>query len=236
MLVSISPSGSFFLIDGLPCIVVAIIFFCYRIIECIFRKTEVTYNNEIIEKCNGVVKEGKEAVVYHADKGAESGGFDVAVKVFKKITEFRNRGYYVEGDPRFGKTNYRNLSSKEQLEIWTEKEFRNLTRASRAGVPVPIPLFYKDNILFMRFLGDDGWPAPQLRELELNHGSRRWSTLFSQIMDAVKLYVLIYLLNSFTLSTGKNFDTHVSSFPLLNPTGCFKEDIWFMVICPNTIY
>ena len=39
-------------------------------------------NNEIIEKCNGVVKEGKEAVVYHADKGAECGGFDVAVKVF----------------------------------------------------------------------------------------------------------------------------------------------------------
>ena len=179
-------------------------------------------NNEIIEKCNGVVKEGKEAVVYHADKGAESGGFDVAVKVFKKITEFRNRGYYVEGDPRFGKTNYRNLSSKEQLEIWTEKEFRNLTRASRAGVPVPIPLFYKDNILFMRFLGDDGWPAPQLRELELNHGSRRWSTLFSQIMDAVKLYVLIYLLNSFTLSTGKNLDAHVSSFPLLNSNRLFQ--------------
>ncbi len=146
-------------------------------------------NNEIIEKCNGVVKEGKEAVVYHADKGTASGGFDVAIKVFKKISEFRNRGYYVEGDPRYhGNASFRNLSSKEQLELWTEKEFRNLTRASRAGVPVPIPLFYKENVLFMRFLGDDGWPAPQLRVLQLNHGSRRWGILFSQIMEAVKLY------------------------------------------------
>jgi RIO1 family len=143
-------------------------------------------NSEIIEKCNGVVKEGKEAMVYHADKGAESGGFDVAVKVFKKIQEFRNRGFYVDGDPRYERTHFRNLSSVDQLELWAEKEFRNLTRASRAGVPVPIPLFHKDNIVFMRFLGEDGWPAPQLRELNLNHGSQRWYTLFSQVMEAVK--------------------------------------------------
>ena len=146
-------------------------------------------NSEIIEKCNGVVKEGKEAIVYHADKGAESGGFDVAIKVFKKIQEFRNRGYYVDGDPRYGNNSFRNLNSNDQLELWAEKEFRNLTRASRAGVPVPIPLHHKENIVFMRFLGEDGWPAPQLRELNLQHGSQRWYTLFSQVMEAIKQYV-----------------------------------------------
>jgi hypothetical protein len=34
-------------------------------------------NHGLIDKCNGVVKEGKEAVVYHAEKGTESEGFDV---------------------------------------------------------------------------------------------------------------------------------------------------------------
>jgi serine/threonine-protein kinase RIO1 len=143
-------------------------------------------NNKVIEKCNGVVKEGKEAIVYHADKGEESGGFDVAIKVFKRIQEFRGRGEYVDGDPRYGRSTFRNASNREQLELWAEKEFRNLVRASRAGVPVPAPLLHRQNIVFMRFLGSDGWPAPQLRELELRRGSKRWVTLYAQVIDAVK--------------------------------------------------
>jgi RIO1 family len=145
-------------------------------------------NKNLIEKCNGVVKEGKEAVIYHADKGSESGGFDVAVKVFKKIHEFRTRGDYVDGDPRYGRAAFRNLSNREQLKLWAEKEFRNLVRANRAGVPVPIPLDHDENIVFMRFLGSDGWPSPQLRELELRPGSKRWNTLYTQVIEATKRY------------------------------------------------
>ena len=143
-------------------------------------------NNEIIERCNGVVKEGKEAVIYHADRGVDSEGFDVAIKVFKRIQEFRGRGEYVDGDPRYGKTKFRNITSREQLEVWAEKEFRNLMRANKAGVPVPSPLFYKENVLFMRFLGSDGRPAPQLRELDLRDGSKRWTTLYLQVLESIK--------------------------------------------------
>ena len=57
-------------------------------------------NNGLIEAFHGCVKEGKEALVFHADQGSNSEGFDVAVKVFKRISEFRNRGQYVGGDPR----------------------------------------------------------------------------------------------------------------------------------------
>lgn len=142
-------------------------------------------NNHLIEKCNGVVKEGKEAVIYHANKGSESGGFDVAVKVFKRIQEFRGRGDYVDGDPRYGKTAFRSLSSREQLKVWAEKEYRNLIRASRVGVPVPTPLSQQENIVFMRFLGTDGWPSPQLRDLELRRGSSRWNTLYSQVLNSI---------------------------------------------------
>jgi serine/threonine-protein kinase RIO1 len=147
-------------------------------------------NNGYIDRCNGVVKEGKEAVVYHADCGEESGGFDVAIKVFKRIQDFKGRGDYVDGDPRFAHENFRRISGREQLELWTEKEFRNLTRAIRAGVPAPTPLFHKDNILFMRFLGTDGWPAPQLREIDVRHGSKKWNALYLQVMDAIRRYVM----------------------------------------------
>ena len=142
-------------------------------------------NNGVIEKCNGVVNEGKEAVIFHADEGMESDGFDVAIKVFKRIQEFKNRGDYVEGDPRYSKSSFTNANRREQLELWAEKEFRNLMRAHNADVPVPAPLLIKENVVFMRFLGNE-WPAPQLKDLEIPRGSKRWSALYDQIIDAVR--------------------------------------------------
>ena len=143
-------------------------------------------NNRLIEKCNGVVSEGKEAVIYHADQGEEGGGFDVAIKVFKRIQEFKGRGSYVEGDPRYDDGKFKNANSREQLEMWAEKEYRNLLRANRSGVPVPTPLIQKENVVFMRFLGEDGWPVPQLKDLDIRKGSDKWTTLYSQIMVAVR--------------------------------------------------
>jgi len=103
-------------------------------------------NNGLIQHCNGVVKEGKEAIVYHADAGTESEGFDVAVKVFKRISEFRNRGSYIDNDPRYFGQKFSNADSREQVELWAEKEYRNLVRANRAGISVPTPLLQVSQI------------------------------------------------------------------------------------------
>jgi len=172
-------------------------------------------NAGIIEQCNGIVKQGKEAVVYHAvgatrsieriDESSESvcveenkateigetgisdnDGFDVAIKVFKRIKEFKGRGEYVDGDPRYAGRPFRSFTGREQLEVWTEKEYRNLVRAYRAEVPVPNPIHYKDNIIFMRFLGQDGWPAPQIREINVRKGSSKWTALYEQVMESVR--------------------------------------------------
>ncbi|KAL7432514.1 hypothetical protein ACHAXM_003157 [Skeletonema potamos] len=156
-------------------------------------------NLGLIERCNGVVKEGKEGLVYHAESGwkgkksrdnstqeMDSDGFDVAVKVFKRIAEFRNRRDYVDGDPRYVKQKFKTNDAREQVVLWTEKEYRNLLRAWRGGISVPAPLYQKENILFMRFLGDDGWPSPQLREIDLKKGSHRWTTLYCQTLVAVR--------------------------------------------------
>ena len=145
-------------------------------------------NGGLIERCNGAVKQGKEAVIYHAVKGSNggSGGYDVAVKVFKRNQEYRGRGDYVDGDPRFAGRPYYSASPREQVDIWCEKEYRNLVRASRALVPVPPALHYKENVIFMRFMGNNGWPAPQLREIDARKGHQLWDTLYTQVMEAVR--------------------------------------------------
>lgn len=136
----------------------------------------------ILGQLNGVVKFGREATIYHAEKGPESHGFDVAVKVYKRA----QGGGSDNQEGNFDLSQFQNISSKEQLEFWTMKEFRNLKRARRAGVPSPLPLHTKNNILFMQFMGATGRPAPQLGELDLRRGNKRWKTLYKQIVEALR--------------------------------------------------
>mmetsp|Transcript_923 Transcript_923/g.1287 ORF Transcript_923/g.1287 Transcript_923/m.1287 type:complete len:688 (-) Transcript_923:425-2488(-) len=152
--------------------------------EATMRCVQRAINCGVIEGMNGAVKEGKEAIVYHAD--GPSGKPDVAVKVFKRIQEFRKRGEYVDGDSRYFGQKFASLDKRGQLELWAEKEFRNLTRANYAGVPSPLPLAHRENTLFMQFLGNDCWPAPQLREVEIKHGSKKWLHLYFEVLVAVK--------------------------------------------------
>mmetsp|Transcript_7814 Transcript_7814/g.10926 ORF Transcript_7814/g.10926 Transcript_7814/m.10926 type:complete len:436 (-) Transcript_7814:103-1410(-) len=171
-------------------------------------------NMGLIDVCHGVVKEGKEAIVYHGESTSSSSPttsstssskeeltmwrntqeeelrkditLDVAIKVFKRISEFKTRGKYVDGDARYHGQKFNRENKRDQVELWAEKEYRNLLRANKAGVPVPTPLLQRENVLFMRFLGEDGWPSPQLREIDIKKGSKKWITLYGQIMIAVR--------------------------------------------------
>ncbi|KAL3928434.1 MAG: hypothetical protein SGBAC_012653 [Bacillariaceae sp.] len=171
-----------------------------------------TINQDWIDEFHGCIKEGKEAMVYHATSGStadkemgvgqvagadlegattkvgdfETGKYDVAVKVFKRIEQFRNRGQYVQGDPRYHTQAFSHSSGRAQLEIWAEKEYRNLIRAYRVGIPVPQPLLQRENVVFLRFLGQDGWPCPQLREVKMKRKSHKWMALYQQTMKAVQ--------------------------------------------------
>ncbi|GAB5036815.1 serine threonine-protein kinase rio3 [Nannochloropsis oceanica] len=101
--------------------------------------------------------------------GREGGreGCDCAIKVFKTtLNEFSNRSLYIDGDPRFGKMLFNKQSSRAKFQLWAEKEARNLLRMHKAGIPCPVPLQQKEHVLVMSFLGDDGWPSPQLREVK----------------------------------------------------------------------
>lgn len=43
----------------------------------------------------------------------------------------------------------------------------------QSGIPCPEPLEQKEHVLAMTFLGVDGWPSPQLREVKLS--SKGWA-------------------------------------------------------------
>eukprot|EP00611_Tribonema_gayanum_P027961 TRINITY_DN704_c0_g2_i5.p1 TRINITY_DN704_c0_g2~~TRINITY_DN704_c0_g2_i5.p1 ORF type:complete len:755 (-),score=153.86 TRINITY_DN704_c0_g2_i5:46-2310(-) len=113
----------------------------------------------------------------------------VAIKVFKTtLNEFANRQDYVEGDPRYRDVKFNKQGRAKMFRIWAEKEARNLTRACKAGLSVPAPLLQRQHVLVMDFLGDDGWPAPQLKEVELD--SERWWRAYVECLEAARLLLL----------------------------------------------
>ncbi|OTF74338.1 serine/threonine-protein kinase RIO3-like protein, partial [Euroglyphus maynei] len=149
-------------------------------------------NAGTLETMNGIIATGKESVVIHGigqniDKGIPLG--EVAVKVFKTtITEFRDRIQYIIGDPileQTGKLSKQN--PKLTIPLWAEKEMHNLNRLRKFGVACPEVVQLKKHILIMTFIGRDGRPAPQLKNLIFSE------ELFTRIwIEIEKLMIKLY--------------------------------------------
>ena len=119
----------------------------------------------VIAEVNGCISTGKEANVYHATR---PDGSDLAIKVYKtSILIFKDRDKYVTGEFRF-RNGYCKSNPRKMVRTWAEKEFRNLNRLYKAGIPCPEPLILKNHVLVMGFLGDDGWPAPRLKDADIS--------------------------------------------------------------------
>jgi serine/threonine-protein kinase RIO1 len=110
-----------------------------------------------------------------------------AVKIFRStLNEFKNRGEYVSGDYRFRKaTHGRSLTRqnpRKVVKIWAEKEWANLIRMWRAGLPCPQPLVLREHVLVMSWLGDtEGFPAPQMKEIKLS-STKAWAGAYTQVV------------------------------------------------------
>ncbi|ORC90077.1 RIO kinase 1 [Trypanosoma theileri] len=118
-------------------------------------------NSGQLREINGCVSTGKEANVYYAVAGD---GSDAAVKVFKtSILVFKDRDKYVAGEFRFQR--YCKSNPRKMVRTWAEKEARNLNRLQDGGVLAPAVKLLRQHVLVMEFLGEDGWPAPRLKEV-----------------------------------------------------------------------
>ena len=160
--------------------------------------------SKIISYVNGVVKSGKESVVFWAIGPNES---NIALKVYLVTTSnFKKRSEYLIGDPRFShvKKGTRNL-----VYLWAKKEFHNISQCHNLGIPVVKPLDVSKNILVMEFVGSNGKPEKTL--LESNVDENDYHQCIQIITDLFKKAKLVHAdfseYNIFKTSSGlKLFD------------------------------
>ncbi|HEC40094.1 hypothetical protein LCGC14_0438720 [marine sediment metagenome] len=133
----------------------------------------------IITKIEGTISAGKEANVYLA---YDSNGSEVAVKIYKIDTNTSKwMRKYILGDPRF-KRIPNNIS--KIIFLWASKEYKNLMRAYKANLSVPKPIYIKNNILIMEYIGFESIPAPLLKEIKKPKDP---VNLFNEILTFIKL-------------------------------------------------
>lgn len=114
-------------------------------------------NQGVFDSVDGIIATGKESAVLHA---AQDSATSYAIKVYKTtLSEFKNRSEYVKDDFRF-------KNPRGVLKIWAEREFMNLSRMAKHGLPCPQPVKVRRNVLVMSFLGDQGLAAPRLKNVE----------------------------------------------------------------------
>ncbi len=127
-------------------------------------------SNGELDYLNGVVNAGKEARVYW---GVAPDGTPRAVKIYLTASaEFKRRLRYVAGDRRFSKIPG---SSRGIAKLWVQKEFKNLQLAERAGVRVPKPYAFNENVIVMEYVGVPPAPAPRFADAEVDEGDYAWT-------------------------------------------------------------
>ncbi len=101
---------------------------------------------------------GKEANIFRA---TSSRGY-VIVKIYRLETCDFNKMYsYIRDDPRYTK-----LTKKKRNVIfaWCQREYRNLFAAREAGVRVPLPFAFQNNVLVMEYIGEDAGVALKIKD------------------------------------------------------------------------
>jgi RIO kinase 1 len=144
------------------------------------REIDKMLANKKLDQFSGCISTGKEANVYLATgtmdiakretfPADENGNIPVkeyAVKVFKtSILVFKDRERYVSGEFRF-RNGHCKGNPRKMVGLWAEKEVRNLKRIglTEGLIKVPNPHILKNNIIVMDFVGENGVPAPRLRD------------------------------------------------------------------------
>ena len=145
------------------------------------------------EDIESPIKVGKESQIFSALK---KDGTRLAVKIYRLETADFNRMYdYIGGDERF-------VGLKKQrrkiIFAWVQREYRNLLKFRKAGIRVPLPILFKNNVLLEQFIGDDR-AAPQLKDSVPKNLSRFWKDLHSQLKKMVANNLVHADLSSFNI-------------------------------------
>ena len=122
--------------------------------RCLFKLASQGHFDEMI----GPVSIGKEANIFTATKDNHK----VIIKIYRlENCDFNKMYDYIKFDPR-----YLHLKKNKRLIIfsWCKREYRNLMKLREAGVRVPQPIAFIDNIIVMEHIGKDE-PAPKAKDI-----------------------------------------------------------------------
>uniref|UniRef100_A0A182W8R1 Serine/threonine-protein kinase RIO3 n=1 Tax=Anopheles minimus TaxID=112268 RepID=A0A182W8R1_9DIPT len=158
-------------------------------------------NNQLLESIDGVISTGKEAVILHAETDPYNPNLkedepnppkEVAIKVFSTtLNEFKQRDRYIKDDYRFA-GRFSKQNARTVINMWAEKELRNLSRIQRVGILCPKVVALKKNVLVMEFIGENMIPAPKLKEailseLQLNNAYREVVEIMHKLYKEARL-------------------------------------------------
>jgi RIO kinase 1 len=161
-----------------------------KVMEEVFDRATLLAVEELVRRhqlsdLHGAVAAGKESRVYY---GLNTAGSPVAVKIYLTASmEFKKRMAYIAGDRRFGRLP---TGSREIINLWVRKEFKNLQLAESAGVRVPKPRGFYRNILVMEFIGEAPTPAPTFAETEVDKDDYDWT--FRSVAELYKSAKLVH--------------------------------------------
>ncbi|HJJ46916.1 MAG TPA: serine protein kinase RIO [Methanocorpusculum sp.] len=154
-------------------------------------------NKKVISSVRGALSSGKEANVFLAYREDAA----AAVKIYRIRTgNFTTMSDYIIGDPRFSSVK---RTHKDLIFAWTKKEYSNLSRAQKAGIPSPKPYVFDRNILIMEFLGENGIPYPQMKQILPSTPEETYEEVLELIKDLYREAKLIHGdLSEYNILTG----------------------------------
>ena len=96
----------------------------------------------------------------------------------------------MSGDPRF--RSYNKGNPRKMVQMWAEKEMRNLARLHAAGIRCPQPLQLRLHVLVMDFIGVGGVAALRLKVALPPPREPPWSSFRSALALLPLLTALLY--------------------------------------------
>jgi len=180
----------------------------------------------VIDEVVRSLKSGKEATVYIVRSGVHLR----CAKVYRDMAQrsFQRRAQYQEGRKVRGSRETRAMRKstqfgrKEQEHEWKNAEVDALYRLTAAGVRVPKPFGYFNDVLIMELVTDAwGEPAPRLGDIELSPQTARayHSFLIQQIVRMLSLGLIHGDLSEFNILLAPEGPVIIDLPQVVNATG-----------------
>jgi RIO kinase 1 len=150
--------------------------------------------DKVIDEVVGLVKGGKEAVVYLVRKSGDPPAL-YAAKIYKDSVHrtFRNDADYRAGrwvgDERIKRAIARgsDLGRQAWIGLWRGTECEIMHRVHQAGARVPQFVRAGANAILMEYIGDEEYPAPLLRNVRLPRDEAE--RVFDQVLEDLDIFL-----------------------------------------------